>query len=144
MNKSEWINLLRSDVQAFNAAHTIYRWENPGERLNPSSANLASANLSSADLSGANLYCANLYRADLPSANGIIRIDGHDSRGFELILVAWEDGPRVKAGCHWFTMPEALAHWGGDDYPDRERGQRYVDAINLAAGWLNSEKEKPE
>lgn len=131
MNKSEWINLLRSDVQTFSEDHAGWRGGNQDKRLDLSRANLAGANLISADLAG-----ADLTRADLISAKGIIRITGHDSRGWELFLVAWEDGPRVKAGCHWFTVAEALDHWSSESYPDRKRGQRYVDAVNLAAGWL--------
>ena len=41
------------------------------------------------------------------------------------------------AGCRLFEgRAEALAHWGGDNYPDKRRGWRYCDAINSTpVGW---------
>jgi len=83
-------------------------------------ANLAGANLTYADLAGADLtnaYLAGakLARADLTYANlagtvGIVGA-GHDPRGYEFFAVKQDDGWKVKAGCRWFTFPEAEAHW---------------------------------
>ena len=37
---------------------------------------------------------------------------------------------QYRAGCRWLKDAEtAAAHWGAPDYPDPERGQKYLDAI---------------
>ena len=42
---------------------------------------------------------------------------------------------QYRAGCRLFQDAEtATAHWGSPDYPDPERGQKYLDAIN-AGSW---------
>ena len=122
MEKPEWIELLKTDVTSFNAL----RWR----------ADLSDANLSDANLIGADLRGADLRRADLRGTEGIVAISGHDGRGYQLYAVRGKDGPRIKGGCHWFTADEALAHWGGENYPDKERGHRYVAAINFAVMML--------
>ncbi len=74
-----------------------------------SSANLSRANLSGADLSGADLSGADLYGAD-----HILRgpcLDGH-----EVFLVRFEDGPRYKAGCRWFSVAQAKEHWNNPEH----------------------------
>lgn len=38
-------------------------------------------------------------------------------------------GDRYIAGCRNFTYEQAIAHWGSDDYPCRERGDAFVAAI---------------
>ena len=128
-------NLMYANLTDANLRYANLRYANlTGANLryaNLRYANLTDANLTDADLTGANLTDANLWHTD-----GIIRVTGHDRRGWELFVITWEDGPRIKAGCRWFTLDEALSHWGGDDYPDRERGQRYVDTIKLVASWL--------
>ena len=78
-------------------------------------ADLAGAKLARADLAGANLTYADLAGADLAGANltyavGIVGA-GHDPRGYEFFAVKQDDGWKVKAGCRWFTFPEAEAHW---------------------------------
>ena len=98
---------------------------------NLSSANLRSADLRSANLSGADLRCAdlrsanlrsaNLYGADLRSANlrsanlgdqwiiqGPVRSDGYH---FMLMRLTGEKVPMVRAGCRWFSLANAKAHW---------------------------------
>jgi len=37
---------------------------------------------------------------------------------------------------YWFTIEEAMKHWGSDEYPNKERGERYVQAITMALSWL--------
>ena len=86
-------------------------------------ADLTGANLTGADLTGANLTGANLYGADLTGANltgakinndktavGILRramrLDGH-----EFFLWHCREGFFIKAGCRFFGMAEARAHW---------------------------------
>lgn len=65
-----------------------------------SRANLSWANLSGADLSGANLR----------RASGVIDA-GIDPRGYRFVGIMHSDGVRVAAGCRWFTIEEAKAHW---------------------------------
>ena len=81
-----------------------------GTRANLAGANLASANLASANLRSADLASANLASADLASATGIV-CAGTDRRGYRFVGVLHVDGWRVAAGCRWFTLPEAVAHW---------------------------------
>ena len=38
-------------------------------------------------------------------------------------------GDRYIAGCRNFTAEEAIEHWGGDDYPDKEGGAAFVKAV---------------
>jgi hypothetical protein len=53
-----------------------------------------------------------------------------DPRGYRLHCVKTANrGPLWVAGCRTFTTDEALAHWGGADYPDHARGAAYVAAI---------------
>ena len=89
-------------------------------------ADLAGANLRGAYLRGANLAGANLADANL--------IDGgHDSRGYRFVAVPHADGPRILAGCHWFTVAEANTHWTGDDKPSNAESRARVKLlINIA------------
>ena len=75
-----------------------------------SGADLRGADLRGAILSEANLRVADLRVADLSGARGFICL-GWDSRGYHFRGVRWADGWRVSAGCRWFTVPEAVAHW---------------------------------
>jgi len=101
-------------------------------RADLSRADLSGANLSRATLSRANLWGANLSRADLSRANlsgatlwganlagatvdgvavrGIPRIACR-ADGYEFLLLDTEIGWRVSAGCRFFTIEEARAHW---------------------------------
>lgn len=39
---------------------------------------------------------------------------GFDTRGYHFFAVAYDNKPssiRIKAGCRWFTLDQALAHW---------------------------------
>ena len=38
-------------------------------------------------------------------------------------------GSSYIAGCRNFTAAEALAHWGGDEYPDKRRGAEFCAAV---------------
>ena len=38
---------------------------------------------------------------------------------------------KYVAGCRNFSAAEALEHWGSPDYPDLERGAKYVDAVEV-------------
>ena len=71
-----------------------------------------------ADLGGANLHGANLYGADLHGADPLYGADlidcGHDSRGYRWVAVRHDDSPRIAAGCRWYMLAEAHAHWDGE------------------------------
>src|SRR5216683_1153532 len=68
------------------------------------------ADLRGAYLGNANLRGANLHGANLNGAIGS-KCMGWDSRGYHFFAVEWADGWRISAGCHWFTVDEAVAHW---------------------------------
>ena len=76
-----------------------------------SGANLSRAYLSRADLSRANLSGAYLSRADLRDQwviQGPSRADGYP---FFLQKLTGDSEPMVKAGCRYFTLEQANAHW---------------------------------
>ena len=75
-------------------------------------ANLEGANLYRANLEGANLTDAILTGANLAYVRGIID-GGTDSRGFRWAAVQHDDGPRIAAGCRWYTLAQAHEHWDG-------------------------------
>ena len=81
------------------------------------------ANLGGADLRGANLGGANLGGAKLWGAKvlGIASVGYIDGWPTTLWRTDW--GYRLQAGCHTFTLDEAIAH-----YADREerRGLYYL------------------
>ena len=76
-------------------------------------ADLRDADLIGADLSGANLSGANLRNANLSGTAGVIDA-GHDPRGYRFAGVRHDGGWRVSAGCRWFALEEARAHWAGN------------------------------
>jgi Pentapeptide repeats (8 copies) len=79
-------------------------------------ANLHSADLRGSDLRGSDLYSANLHDADLSGADlgkqwiiwGPVRSDNY---AFFLQRLTQDSEPMVKAGCRYFTIPEARLHW---------------------------------
>ncbi len=82
-----------------------------------------------ADLSGADLTGAHLYGAHLTGATGIIRIGPID--GWEMYAVQRSGGPRIKAGCRWFTVGEARGWWGKGGGPGNtpEHGPRMLAGV---------------
>ena len=101
-------------------------------------ANLDGANLDGANLDGANLDGANLDGANLDGADGKMVIAGQperlgiDHRGYELFAWPLKDGNRIiRCGCRTFTLEDARAHWGSDEYPDRERGEWFLKRLGL-------------
>ena len=87
---------------------------------NFSRANFSRANFSRADFSRADFSLASFYGADFSGANffganffgveGILHVGPVD--GWDMYAVRWDDGPRIKAGCRWFTVSEAREWWG--------------------------------
>ena len=81
-------------------------------------ASLTGANLTGANLTGASLTGAILTRANLTSAKinegkialGILRRATRRD-GYEFFLWHCEDGFYIKAGCRFFNMEKARAHW---------------------------------
>ena len=73
------------------------------------------AQLSGADLSDANLSGAVLSRADLSGANlsrANLIVAGNRSDGYSFYAIREKSGEvMVKAGCRYFTIKEARAHW---------------------------------
>lgn len=63
-----------------------------------------------ADLRGAYLVCADLGGANLRGAIGVID-GGQRSDSHRFVAVRHDHGPKILAGCRWFTLPEARAHW---------------------------------
>ena len=80
-------------------------------------ANLDGARLVGAHLVGANLDGANLDGARLVGARGII-CAGTEPRGYRFLGVRHADQWYVAAGCRWFTIPQAVAHWTQKDNKD--------------------------
>ena len=73
-------------------------------------ADLTGAYLTGADLAGANLTWADLTGANLTGAYGVLAIGPIDT--WIMYAVRFPDGPRIKAGCRWFTVAEAREWWG--------------------------------
>jgi uncharacterized protein YjbI with pentapeptide repeats len=113
-------NLSRANLSGANLSRANLSGANLS-RANLYGANLSGANLYGANLDGANLSRANLSRANLSRANlsganlgtqwiiqGLSRSDGYQ---FFLQQLTGDCGPIVKAGCRYFTLAEAQAHW---------------------------------
>ena len=91
------------------------------EEVSLEGANLMGADLRWADLVGARLVGAYLGGARLGGADlggahlgGAHLVDaGQNSRGYRFVGVP-TDGLRIAAGCRWFTLNEALAHWANN------------------------------
>jgi len=102
-------------------------------------ANLSDANLSGAYLRGADLSGADLRRADLSGASIIDA--GQDVRGYRFVAVRHDNGLRIGAGCRWFTLPEARAHWlqAHDDDPALRAEcitkVALIESVASARGW---------
>jgi hypothetical protein len=98
-----------------------------GSRL--SNANFKGAVLAHADFTGSRLSNANFKGAVLTGAIGLICLPVGDPRGYRPVAVRHGDGWMIAAGCRWFTVAQALEHWGSPDYPDRALGDQYVAAV---------------
>ena len=107
-----------------------------------SGANLGGADLRGANLGGAYLRGANLGGADLRGADlrgqwiiqGGVRSDGH---AFFLQRLKDDAEPMIKAGCRYFTIARAEAHWtatrGGTQLFDETRAivRAMVDVMHI-------------
>ena len=83
------------DLPRILADHVLWLRDEGGARANLYRADLSGAGLSGADLSGANLIDA-----------------GHRSDGYRFVGTKTKTGTiMIKAGCRFFTIPEARDHW---------------------------------
>jgi hypothetical protein len=97
---------------------------------------LARANCSEANFSG-----ADFSRANFSGAEGILHVGPVD--GWDMYAVRWDDGPRIKAGCRWFTVSEAREWWGKGGEPGNKpehgplmlAGVEALVALARAHGW---------
>ena len=104
-------------------------------------AYLSGADLTGADLTGAYLAGADLRGADLSGAYGVLAIGPIDT--WIMYAVRFPDGPRIKAGCRWFTVAESREWWGEggaarDTVTHGPRMLAGVDALTALArahGW---------
>lgn len=98
---------------------------------------LGGADLRGANLSGACLHGAVLTGANLHGTHGLLCVGPCD--GWMMYAVRYPDGPRILAGCRWFTRSEAAAHWnGGERKKHDERmliGVAALCALGCAHGW---------
>ena len=103
---------------------------------NCSGANFYGANFSRANFSGASFYGANFFGVE-----GILHVGPVD--GWDMYAVRWDDGPRIKAGCRWFTVSEAREWWGKGGEPGNKpehgplmlAGVEALVALARAHGW---------
>lgn len=110
-------------------------------------ANLIGANLAGANLTGANLRGANLTGANQREAKGIVHVGPVD--GWDMYAVRWPDGPRIKAGCRWFTVGEAREWWEKGGEPSNAPGHgplmlagvEALVALARAHGWEMGETQ---
>jgi len=82
----------------------------------------------------ADLSDADLSRANLRGTKGIYLLPVQDPRGYSsphAILCSDEEW-RIRAGCRFFTIPEARAHWGETYKGNRRIGDMYLHAVD----WL--------
>ncbi len=94
-----------------------------------------------ANFYGANVARADLYGAELSGAEGIVHVGPVDR--WDMYAVRWPDGPRIKAGCRWFTVGEAREWWekGGGTGNTPEHGPLMLAGVEAlltlarAHGW---------
>lgn len=99
------------------------------------SANLEGADVDRADFTGADLTGAYLGDCNVETAifkDTIgIRDAGKDSRGYRFIGVLQDSGSwRIKAGCRWYTVSDALEHW--DDVGNQDALARVREIAGLS------------
>lgn len=139
-------NLTDADLAGANLTGADIYW------ANLAGANLTGANLYRAELSGAKLTRVNLRGANLTGANqreakGIVHVGPVD--GWDMYAVRWPDGPRIKAGCRWFTVGEAREWWEKGGEPSNAPGHgplmlagvEALVALARAHGWEMGETQ---
>jgi hypothetical protein len=136
-------NLARTYLAGANLARTYLAGANlTGANL--TGANLAGADLTRAYLAGAYLAGADLAGADLGDQwiiQGPCRSDGYY---FFLQKLTADAAPMVKAGCRYFTLPQAREHWqatrGGTPLGDETFAiLTCLEAMAVARGLIKGE-----
>lgn len=96
-----------------------------------SGCNIADAVFTDADLTGVDLRDALIERAIFNNCKGIIDA-GMDPRGYRFVGVKQDNSSwRVKAGCRWYSITQALDHWREADNDDAlARVQDIIDRAN--------------
>jgi hypothetical protein len=60
-----------------------------------------------------------------------------------MYAVQHDDGPRIQAGCRWYTVGEALAHWHGRERKEHDAkmlaGVEALLSLGRAHGWEHCE-----
>ena len=110
----KWGVTNKSDLSWANLSWANLSWANLS-RVDLAGADLSGADLSGADLSGANLSRVDLAGANLSGANlsrAGLRVIGGRSDGHQFYLHKMPEGPpMLRAGCRFFTLAAARAHW---------------------------------
>lgn len=101
-------------------------------------ADLRFVNMFETDLRGACLNNANLDRADARFAIGYLPLPVADPRHYGAHAVLHDEGWRVCAGCHEFTVAEAREHWGEEYCGDKAIGDSYLAACDWLERAANS------
>ncbi len=121
-------NLSESDLNMSDLSHSDL------SNSDLSHSDLGHSDLSHSYMSGCNLSCSNLRDSDMHDARGIFCVGPCD--GWTLYAVRHPDGPRIKAGCRWFTVAEARAHWCDEHRSGWEHAEKMLAGVNalLALG----------
>jgi len=103
------VNFTNADLRGANLSDAYLRGSNF------SYSDLRYTKFREASLSGVNLFCANLEGTDFSGANLRFSYNyiclGYDKRGYHFRAVKYETGWLISAGCHLFTIEQAIDHW---------------------------------
>jgi uncharacterized protein YjbI with pentapeptide repeats len=97
-----------------------------------SGCTLDRADFTDADLTGVDLRDAQIESAIFKGCTGLVDA-GTDPRGYRFVGVKQDDSSwRVKAGCRWYGIKQAIQHWRYDENNEdaMERVQVIIDGAN--------------
>ena len=122
-----WANFRRSDLRKADLRATDLRG------ADFTGSDMQRADMRGAWLAGAQMRGADLRCTDLRGAFGVI--DGGIIDGYRVILVRHSDESRIAAGCRWFTIAEARAHWSSPEMATHslgpQHGPRMLEVLEL-------------
>jgi uncharacterized protein YjbI with pentapeptide repeats len=128
------VDLYGADLHEANLAWSNLAWSNLAW-TNLRRVNLYGVNLAYADLREADLRGAILHRANLPWVKGCVLITITDD-GYHVLASRCSGNDWViHAGCHQFSVTEAIEHWSASDYHTPRSGRKCVAALK----WFASE-----
>jgi hypothetical protein len=153
----EKLSLVGCDLRSSDLRWSDLRWSNlRGSDLRYSDlrgsdfsdSDLRGSNFSGSDFSGSDFRGSNLRNSDFSGsdlrwsdfrgAKGMLLLPVQDMRGYSFChAIETDSGWRIRAGCRDFSIDEAKAHLGSEDYPDRQRGDDYLYAIEWLERKLN-------